>query len=103
MNNALRYTKVLEKVNFTREQAEKIVTIMADSMNDNFASKYDLKDSFNLLDTKIDKVYVELDQKIDRVYTELKNDIKKLESDLTIKMGAMMVIAVATLYYLLKV
>lgn len=44
MFNALKYTQELEGVGFTREQAEKSVKILMEIMQENLATKQDIKE-----------------------------------------------------------
>lgn len=66
MFNALKYTKQLEEVGLTREQAETHVQIMIEIMELNLATKEDIK--------------------------ELRHDMAQLESRLIIKLGAMLAV-----------
>ena len=44
MFNTLHYAKMLEAVDFTREQAEACVKILVEIMEDKLASKHDLRE-----------------------------------------------------------
>ena len=43
--HALKYTQEMEKAGFSREQAEVGVRLLIDVMNENFATKSDLKET----------------------------------------------------------
>ena len=53
MFNALKYTEELEKAGFTREQAEASVKLVVETMNENFATKSDLKELGWLLQSEM--------------------------------------------------
>ncbi len=80
MFNALKYTKQLELVGLTREQAETHVQILMDAMDTNFATKADIK--------------------------ELENKILQMEHRILIRVGAMMsvmlTIALTIFGYIMK-
>ena len=71
--NTLKYTKILEEVGVSREQAEIHVQIIAEIVEDNLATKQDIKDLRN--DTRQD-------------IKDLKDEMQKLEYRLTIKLSA---------------
>jgi hypothetical protein len=123
MFNALRYTKELEKAGFSHEQAEASVTILIDAMNDNFATKSDIKEldskidsAVKELDSKIDSTVKELNSKIDSAVKELNSKIdsnalkfesslREMEYKLTIKLGTMLTLAIgvtATIVHLIQ-
>lgn len=97
MFNALKYTQELEKAGFTREQAEASLKLLIEVMNENFATKSDL------LEIRSDLKQSELGLKSD--IAQLRSDIKEVEYRLTIKLGAMMTLAIgvtATLVRMLR-
>ena len=89
MFNALKYTEELEKAGFTREQAEVSIKLLVETMNENFATKADLK---------------ELGWQLQSEIKRLDSSLKELEYKLTIKLGTMMALSIgvtATLVRLL--
>ena len=80
MFNALKYTKRLEEVGLTREQAEAHVFIMTEIIETNLATKEDLKD----------------------LRTDLHNQMLQLEYRMTIKLGTVVTIAIATMATVMK-
>lgn len=82
MIQALRYTEDLEKAGFTPEQAKKTVIIWMELMDQNFATKSD---------------YREQGLKNEMALADLRAEIKKVGSDLTIKLGIMMVTTVGAI------
>jgi hypothetical protein len=76
MFNALRYTKKLEEVGFTREQAEAHIEIMTEVIETNLATKQDMKD--------------------------LRVEMAQLENRLTIKLGTIVSLAIGIAVTLAK-
>ncbi len=91
MFNALKYTQELEKAGFTRAQAEISIRLLIDVMNENFATKSDLKTEFLSLRTEL-----KAETK------DLQSEIKELEYKMTIKLGTMMTIAIGVTAALVK-
>jgi hypothetical protein len=88
MINTLKYAKKLEEAGFSRQQAEANIQIIAEIVEDDVATKQDLKHFVTQLETKIG------DAKAD-----LKNDMTQLEYRLVVKLstviGAMITLAIA--------
>ncbi len=100
MINALRFTEELEKAGFTAEQAKKSVDTWMSLMNDNFATKSDLRElqlinksefkdvrtdireSSAVLRAEIKEVETVLRSEIREVETSLKTEIKEVETSL---------------------
>lgn len=80
--NTLRYTQRLEEAGFNRRQAEEIVTIQQDSMNDTFATKHDLENVRNEMRSEFKAVRME---------------ITNAMLSQTIKLGAMQVVSVGVI------
>jgi hypothetical protein len=80
MFNTLKYTKLLEEVGVPRNQAEAQVQIIAEILEDDVATKSDLRE----------------------VRNELKNDITQLEYRLVIKLGTIVTIALAAIATVVK-
>ncbi len=94
MFNALKYTEELEKAGFSRNEAEASLKILIEVMNDNFATKSDLKE----LELRMDHRFQVLTQ-------DMVSRFQTVEYKLTIKLGTMMAISTgvtATLIQLLK-
>ena len=87
MFNALKYSQELEKAGFSRDQAEASVKLLIEVMNENFATKSDLK---------------EIDLKLDSVAQRLEATIREVEYKMTIKLGAMMTLAIGVTATLMK-
>ena len=94
--NALKYTQRLEDAGFTREQAQETVKTVIETVDDNFATKFDLKETEYALKGDIQAVRTELKQEMQ----VLRHDMKQIENRLTIKMGAMMMAGIAILQFL---
>lgn len=105
MFNALKYTQELEKAGFTREQAEVSMKLLIDIMNENFATKSDLKELELRLGSKIQGVESNihsLELKTESGFRETELKFKELEYKLTIKLGTMMTLAVGVTATLVK-
>lgn len=88
MFNALKYTKKLEEVGFTREQAEAHILIMIETIESNLATKQDIED---------------LRSEMISIKTELDNKIMQSEYRLTIKLGTIVSIAIGIAVTLAKI
>jgi hypothetical protein len=91
MFNALKYTQEMERAGFSREQAEVSMKVLIDVMNENFATKSDLKD-------------LELEMKAGFRETNLRFEsaIRELDYKLTIKLGTMLTVAIGATATLVK-
>jgi hypothetical protein len=87
MFNALKYTQEMERAGFTREQAEVSMKVLIDVMNENFATKSDLKD---------------LEVKVDSGFKEMNLALHELDYRLTIKLGTMLTVAIGATAALVK-
>ena len=83
MFNALKYTQEMERAGFSREQAEVSMKVLIDVMNENFATKSDLKD----LELEMKSGFKETNFRLESV-------IRELDYKLTIKLGAMLTVAI---------
>ena len=118
MYNALKYTERLEKAGFTREEAEATTHMVLETMTDNFSTKDDLKLSVIALradmkameqsiraDMKAMEQSIRADMKIMELslraeIQELRAEMKQMESRLTLKLGGMLIAAIAVMEYL---
>jgi len=87
MLDTLRYTKQLEGVGVSREQAEAHVQILGEMMEKNFATRQDLKD---------------LEHELNSFRQEFKHDMRDLEQRMTIKLGTIVSIAIGVAVALAK-
>lgn len=110
MINALKYTEDLEKAGFSPEQARVSVNAWMDLMNNNFATKSDLKEyqfmtradlkDFEMklsaglagVEQKFDKRCDEIEQKLDKRCDAIEQRLEKLELSLIIKMSTVMIL-----------
>lgn len=104
MFNALKYTSELEKVGFTREQAELSINILVEIMDMNLASKQDLKilslatrEDFKELSNELRNEMIELRTELKGDMSELRHEIRELESRMVIKLGSLMVLSLGLL------
>lgn len=116
MFNTLKYTKQLEEVGFTRQQAETHMEIMMEITDSNLATKQDAKD----LRQEMKDLRGELKQEMQDLRSELKQEIKDLavhgamvkaelenkimqsEYRLTIKLGTIVSVAIGVAVALVK-
>lgn len=112
MFNALRYTKRLEEVGFTKQQAETALEIGIEVMNDNLSSKEDLKELGLVLKGELRQEMGELSSTLRQEMNELSSTLRQEMSDLkieikeemhgfqdrlTLRMGAMFAATIAIL------
>jgi predicted nucleic acid-binding Zn-ribbon protein len=109
MFNALKYTEELEKAGFTRQQAEVSMRLLIDIMNENFATKADLKSEMLAIRTELKDVEWRLDSKIQAVGTKIQSldtkldsSLKEMEYKLTIKLGTLMALSIGVTATLVK-
>lgn len=99
MFNGLKYAKRLEEVGVTREQAEMHMQILADTIEGNLATKEDIKD----IRRDILELKTEIQSQIQNQATLIENKTTQLEQRMTIKMGTIVTIVIATLATLYQV
>jgi len=87
----LKFAKRLKEAGFTEQQAEALAAAEAELIEANLATKLDLKE-----------LEVALKRDIKELETSLKHDMKELEYRMTLKLGAMMVVAVGAVATLVK-
>ena len=80
MYDSLKYVKILEEVGFPRPQAEAQVTIMADILTFNLATKNDLMNFATKQD--LADLSLALKQDMKELESSLRGDMKELESSL---------------------
>jgi hypothetical protein len=110
MINAIKYMDELEQSGFTQDQAKTSVNTWLELMNENFATKSDLKNDINELRTElkndIKELGLSLRHEMKEMNTSIRSDMKLMEislkaeiqksSDtLTIKLGSIMAIGVS--------
>lgn len=118
MFNVLKYTKTLEAVCHSREQAEAQVIMIAEIMENNLASSQDLKDlklavaqdmkdfrasvAQDMKDFRISvaqdmkDLRLEISQDMKELRAELENKLIQAEYRITIKLGTIVTVAIAT-------
>ncbi len=95
MIDTLMYVKKLEAVGIPREQAELQVEIMADIVDNNYATKGDIKD--------VRQEIKDVRQEIKDLEVRVTHQFARLEDRLTIKMGGMLAVAVGLIVTLQKI
>ncbi|MGH8489571.1 MAG: hypothetical protein ACREXS_12090 [Gammaproteobacteria bacterium] len=111
--DTLKFAKRLKEAGFTEQQAEALAVAEAELVEENLATKRDLKELEVALKRDIKELETSLKRDIKELETSLKRDIKELETSLkhdmkeleyrmTLKLGAMMVVAVGAVATLVK-
>lgn len=113
MFNALKYTEELEKAGFSRNEAEASLKVLIEVMNENFATKSDLRELEQRMDAKfqaVDNRFQVLTQimesrfqAVDARFSAVDARFQELEYKLTIKLGTMMIVAIATTATLIQI
>ena len=98
MFNALKYTQELEKAGFSHDQAEASVKLLIDVMNENFATKSDLKET----ETRLTSAILDTRKEADFKFERLEASIREVEYKMTIKLGTMMTLAIGVTATLMK-
>ena len=99
--DTLKFAKRLKEAGFTEQQAEALAAAEAELIEANLATKRDLKELEVALKRDIKELEVALKRDIKELETSLKHD-KELEYRMTLKLGAMMVVAVGAVATLVK-
>jgi len=117
--DTLKFARRLKEAGFTEQQAEALADAEAELIEQNLATKRDIADiKRDIADVKRDIADVkrdikeleftlrneikQLDVKIEQIRSDLARDLKDLEYRMTIKLGTMMVVAVAAMATLVK-
>ncbi len=121
--DTLKFAKRLKEAGFTEQQAEALADAEAEFIEQNLATKRDIADlkrdiadvkrdikelevtlrnEIKQLDVTLRGEIKQLDVKIEQIRSDLSRDLKDLEYRMTIKLGTMMVVAVAAMATLVK-
>ncbi len=82
MINALRYKERLEESGFTPEQAKNSVDIWMSLINENFATKADMREFQLVNKSELKDVQVQIQSDMKDMRSDLEGQIKDLKSDL---------------------
>ena len=100
--DTLKFAKRLKEGGFTDQQAETLAQAEAEFIEQNLSTKRDLKELEVALKRDIEELRGGVKRDIDELCADLKRDMKELEYRLTIKLGAMSVVAVGAMATLAK-
>ncbi len=111
--DTLKFAKRLKEGGFTDQQAEALAQAEAEFIEQNLATKRDLKELEIALKRDVEELRsaVKRDieelrggvkRDIEELRADLKRDVKELEYRMTIKLGAMLVVAVGAVAALVK-
>lgn len=110
MFNTLSYTKKLEEAGVVRVQAEVYVQTIEQIVEDNLATKEDIKDlnrdmrlGFAQFEIRFVEFKNELKNEMRTDIRDLKNELIKLEYRLLIKMGVLVTVSLTTVGTVLKI
>jgi hypothetical protein len=87
MFNAIKYTQELEKAGFSRDQAEASVKLLIEVMDQNLATKSDLKD---------------LRSEIKELGSSIRSDMREIEYKLVFRLGSLMTVLIGVAVAILK-
>ena len=97
--------KKLKEAGFTEQQAEAQTTLLMDVIAGELATKHNIETVKHNIETvrlDIENVRAELKRDIEALRADMKHDMKELELRLTIKLGAMLALAVGAVATLVK-
>jgi len=111
--DTLKFAKRLKEGGFTDQQAETLAQAEAEFIEQSLASKRDVKELEVALKRDVKELEVTLKRDIEELrggvkrdvealHADLKRDMKELEYRMTIKLGAMLVVAVGAMAALVK-
>ena len=90
--------KKLKEAGFTEQQAEAQTALLTDVIAGELATKHDIE----TVKLDIENVRTELKRDIEALRADMKHDMKELELRLTIKLGAMLALAIGAVATLVK-
>ena len=102
MLNSLKYSKELEDFGLTREQADKSVNLLQEIMEQNLASKQDIKELESKFSLEIQQLKTDIIQATNNLHlmhikdiAELKYEIKSSDQRLLVGIAAMLTAAIS--------
>ncbi len=101
--DTLKFSKRLTEAGFTEQQAEALAAAEAEFIEENLVAKRDLKETEAALTRDIKETGATLSKNIKELETRLIRDMRELEYRMTIKLGAMLVIAAGVMATLTKI
>lgn len=109
MFNALKYTKQLEQVGFSREQAEIQLQIIGEVLEGDLVTKQDFKlleakmeSGFDGLSKKVEYEIANLSGRLEHEVADIGGRFERLENRLTIRFGAFLFVGLTALASLIK-
>ena len=91
MFNTLKYVKIMEESGFSRTQAETSVNVLAEVMETQLATRQDM------IDLRRD-----INDLRNAIRAEMKHDMVVLKSDLTVRLGGMMLAGFTVMTAIIK-
>jgi hypothetical protein len=116
MNNALKYVKILESTGVSRQQAEAHIQMISEILEDDLATKQDIKNleasarqDSKAVDNKLDTSFQSLEQRLKNLEIKLDTSVERLEHKLlqseyrmTIKLGSIVTVVIAAATAVIK-
>jgi len=100
--DTLKFAKRLKEGGFTDQQAETLAQAEAEFIEQSLASKRDVKELETAVKRDVKELEIALKRDIEELRADLKRDLKELEYRMTIKLGAMLAVAVGAMATLVK-
>ena len=82
MFNALKYTNIMERAGFTKEQAETSLRILIEIMDQNFASKTDIQLSETNIRSDMKEMESSIRGDMKEMESSIRGDMKEMESSI---------------------
>jgi len=101
--DTLAYANKLKKAGIPGEQAEVHAAAIAEIVNEQMATKRDIKELETALRHDMKEMDTALRRDMKEMETVLKHEIKEMEMRLTIRMGAMAVVTIGVITTLVKI
>ncbi len=107
--NVFGYAEKLEKSGFTKSQAEASLQVLVEVMNQEFATKEDMRMLSQQVHSEVEVLRNEMHSEIGSLRNELRSEIALVRSDmdklgdkLTIRMGGMMMAGLTIMFGMLQ-
>ena len=99
----MKFYDKLEQAGFSKEQADIVVSVMVDLMNENLASKHDLDKQGYMLRTELREEATKLRSEMKEEFANVRSEMKDLRHDMLTKLGSMIVVSTTLLGVLIKI
>jgi hypothetical protein len=100
--DTLAYARRLKQAGFSEEQAEVQAEALAAVVSDTLATKQDLRDLGLVMKQDLHELAVAMKQDLRELAVTTKHDLRELEYRMTVRVGAMMSVAIGSVAALVK-